>query len=848
MIKASLRGLLQRKLRLTLAVVAIVLSVGFLAGSIVLGDTLNARFSGLFATLNEDVAVQVTAKDDDAQEPARLTQAELDRLSNVDGVAGVSGDVSGEGVVPFRTDNGEEVTAQVSVGAGVPPEDDPLGLVEMRTGEWPDRPDEIAISANTAKLAKADVGTQLKVFIPQLGEAKSYRVTGVAGFSGGRDSLFGETFVFFELAHGQEIFYGKTGVYAGASFSAESGVSEQELKERIERELPAGFRAQTGEEATEEQSDALGDSFGLFTFILIGFAGVAAFVGIFLIYNTFNIIVAQRSRELALLRAMGASWGQVIRSVLLESLIVGGVGSTLGLAAGIGLGAGAEAWLSTTLGLQLPSGGVVISGWAVLWSYVVGVVVTVLAAFIPAVKASTVPPIAAMRETVRPDKSLKGISITGLAFLVPGGGLVAWALTGIGSATTLVLMAGLGLVFLGAALLSPLLAKPVVRVLGAVIGRGQAGKLGVRNALRNPRRTAVTAAALMIGVTLISAAATVASSFKTSIEELIGGNTGVEVMIQAPSNAPPTGEFGFNPQALDQVKQLPGVTDVAAWHITIDSTLAGTPAFLAATDVEVAKRMWGMDTVSGEIRTLGAQEIVIDDNMAEASNWKVGDEISVGIGQTSKQYEVVGVYEATPAIQGPILGLPAVDDFGGKLAYQGFVSLDDNADVAATVTAVENIMKDYPGVTVGDMSSYVEQANAAFDFLVNAITILLGVALLIALLGIINTLLLSIVERTRELGLVRAVGLSRGGVVRMIAVESVLIAVFGCLLGLAVGIGLGAAFVKALIDLDVMSTFTLPWLNLGIYVGVALVFGVIAALWPARRAAKLNVLEAIAYE
>ncbi|WP_117214317.1 ABC transporter permease [Allorhizocola rhizosphaerae] len=848
MIKASLRGLLQRKLRLALAVIAIVLSVGFLSGSIVLGDTLNARFAGLFSTINENVAVQVTAKDPDAAEPARLSQADLDRLSRVDGVAQASGDVSAEGVIPFRTDTGKAVTAQVGLAAGVDSRGDTLGLVELREGAWPARADEVVLSANTAKLAKAQRGTQLKVFVPQLGEARTYTVSGIAGFAGGRDSLAGETLVMFELKHAQELFYGTTGVYASASFGAASGVSQDELKKRIERELPSGFKAQTGKEATEEASNALGDSFGIFTIILSAFAGVAAFVGIFLIYNTFNIIVAQRSRELALLRAMGASWGQVIRAVLLEALVVGGFGATLGLGFGIAVGVGAEALLSNMLGVDLPSGGVVVSMWAVLWSYVVGLIVTMIAAFIPAVKASMVPPIAAMRETVRPDKSLLGLSITGGAFLVPGAGLVALALTGIGSATTLVLAGGVVLVFLGVALLSPLLAKPVVRLLGWLLGRGQAGKLGVRNALRNPRRTAVTAAALMIGVTLITTAATVAQSFKSSIEDIVGQNTGVDIMILGPNTGPPNGEIGFNPAALDEVKKLPGVTDTAAWHITIEAAIAGTPAFISAADVPTAKRMWQMQEVGGQLRTLGAQEMVVDDNMAEASRWKAGDQVTVGIGQTSKKYTIVGIYKRTPTLQGPILGLPAVDDFAGKLAYQGFVSLDDGADVAGTVAKVEDIMSDYPGVTVGDMSSFARQQSQAFDVLVNAITILLGVALLIALLGIINTLLLSIVERTRELGLVRAVGLSRGGVVRMVGVESVLISVFGCLLGVTLGVGLGAAFVKALIDLDFMSKFALPWANLAVYVGAALVFGVVAALWPARRAAKLNVLEAIAYE
>jgi putative ABC transport system permease protein len=850
MIKASLRGLLHRKLRLTLAVVAIVLSVGFLAGSIVLGDTLTARFTGLFSTLNENVAVQVTASDPNAEKPARLTDADLRRLKQeVPGIDQVSGDVTEEGITPFRTDTGKSVTAQGATAIGIGAEGDPLGLVVMRDdGRWPTGSGEIAISANTAKLAKAGVGDSLKLFMPMFGESRTYDVVGVFGFAGGRDTLYGETLVAFQLDYAQKIFYGESGVYAGASFSAKDGVTQEQLKKDIVAKLPGGFKATTGEEATKEASSQVSQGFGAFTIILTAFAGIAAFVGVFLIYNTFNIIVAQRSRELALLRAMGAGWAQVIGAVMLEALVVGGVGATLGLLAGIGVGVGAEAVLSDSLGFALPSGGIVVSVWAVVWSYVVGVIVTLIAAFIPAVKASMVPPVAAMREVVRPDKSLAGLTIAGLALAVPGAGLLFWALAGAGSLTTPFLAVGVLLLFIGVALLSPLLAKPVLRGFGWLLGRGQAGKLGVRNALRNPRRTAVTASALMIGVTLISLAATVAQSFKVSLEELVGGDSGVEVVIQAGLNAPPNGESGFNPAAMEEVKRLPGVVDTAAWHITIDATINGQAAFLAATEVRVAQRMWKMETTSGELRQLNALEFVADNKIAEANQWKPGDKVPIAIGGARKEYTLVGIYKATPAVQGAILSMSAVDDFAGNLAYQGFVSVDDKTDVAATVAAIEKIMDDYPGVTVGDMSSWVAQTTQAFDVLVNAITVLLGVALVIALLGIMNTLLLSIVERTRELGLVRAVGLSRGGVVRMIGVESILIAVFGCLLGVALGIGLGAAAVKALIDQEVMSTFALPWANLAGYVVAALVFGVVAALWPARRAARLNVLDAIAYE
>lgn len=847
MIKASLRGLLQRKLRLALALIAIVLSVTFLSTAMVLTSTLNARFGTLFSTINQNIAVQVQPEETDNQEPPLLTEADLDRLADVDGVRVVQGDVSAEGVIPFRSSDGKAVSVQsVTLGAGVTGEDE-LGLVELADGALPQAAGEVAVSQHTAKLAGVAIGDQLKVFVPRIAEAKEFEVVGTVAYSGGRDSLAGETLVLFEQTEAQQLFYGKTGVFGAAALAADEGVSQDELKRRVSEEVPAGFEAKTGDEVTEEQSSAVSEVFStLSNFILMPFVVIAAFVGVFLIYNTFNIVVAQRARELALLRALGAGWGQVTLSVLLEAIIVGAVGATIGLGAGIGLGALSESVLSGLMGLDLPSGGIVVTGWAILLSYLVGVLVTVIAAFIPAIKAATVPPIAAMREVARPDKSLKGLSITGSVFALIGTGLVALALTGLGSVTLLVLGAGVLTVFLGAALLSPLLSKPVVRLLGKVVGRGQPGRLGVRNALRNPRRTAVTAAALMIGVMVISLVGVIGASFKATIEQVVSQDMGADIIIQAGGNAEP-GKTGFDPGALDEVRALPGVSEAVAWHIS-GATVNGTPNFVSVLDLERARSMFALTASEGELRTLAGSELVVDDITAKDSGWTVGEQITIGLPKGEGTYTVVGLYERTPVWQGIVLGEPAVADLAGPLAFNGFVKLKDGADAAATTAAVEEIMSDYPMVTVGDQSDYIAQQNAFFDIALGVVTVLLGVALLIALLGILNTLLLSIVERTRELGLVRAIGLSRGGVMRMVTAESVLIAVFGCLLGMVLGIGLGAMFVKALIDMEFITVLALPWTDLATYLIIAVVAGVVAALWPARRAARLNVLDAIAYE
>jgi putative ABC transport system permease protein len=858
MLRASLKGLFSRKLRLTLAVVAIVLGVSFLSGAFVLTDSLGARFEQLFASINQNVDVQVAitedAADDDPQ--PRLTQQQLDQMEAVPGVAGTSGDVSAIGVVPFDVEDGDPVTTSGApqLGVGVTGEDDPLSLIELADGRWPTASGEVALTRYTAEQTHASVGDRLKVYLPEVNEAREFTVVGIAVYSGDRDSLAGETVVAFPLAEAQQIFYGQTGVYSGASFRAEPGVSQQELRDRIAPLTPAGFEAKTGEQANEDQANEVQEGLSqLSTYFFGPFAIIALVVGVFLIFNTFNIVVAQRTQELALFRAMGASWGQVTGSVLVEALLVGVIGATLGLLAGIGLGLGGSALLTSLVGAQLPGSGVQVGATPIILAYVVGVLVTIISAFVPAVRASAVPPLAAMRDVSRPDKPLRTLSIVGASLAVPGAVLVGAALTGLGSFTLPGLLIGVGLVFLGVTLLSPLLTRPLAGLIGRAVSWGVSGKLGVRNALRNPRRTAVTSAALMIGVTLVSAASVIGNSFSTTINQTVDATLGAELIIQTGFQGIP-GDAGFTDDAAQQVRQVPGVEEIVPIYVTIDARVDGKNPPLggvfAVDDMAAARDMFALETVAGELRTLGPGEFTTDDNTADARGWQVGDTVNVRTDKGGEQaYRLVGVYKASPIwTDTMILPKSAVANFAGPLAYQGYVSLEEGADSAAVTDRIEQIMADFPLVTVGDRSSLVDQFTSFIDVALAIISVLLGVAILIALLGILNTLLLSIYERTRELGMLRAVGLSRRGVTRMVGTESVVLAVFGCVLGILLGVGLGAAISAALIDRSFLTTIAIPWTRLVIFVVIAVVAGVLAALWPARRAARLNVLRAIAYE
>jgi putative ABC transport system permease protein len=859
MLRASLKGLFSRKLRLTLAVVAIVLGVSFLSGAFVLTDSLGARFERLFSSINQNVDVQVALTEDalDEDEPPRLTQQQLDQMAAVPGVADFSGDVSRVGVVPFDTEDGKPVTTSGApqLGVGVTAGDSTLQLIEIADGGWPTRPGEVALSRYTAEQTHAEVGDRLKVFLPEANQAREFRVSGIVVYSGDRDSLAGETLVAFTRDEAQQLFYGGTGLYSGASFVADDGVSQQELRDRIAPLAPAGFESKTGEQANEDQANQVQEGLSqLSTYFFGPFALIALVVGVFLIFNTFNIVIAQRTQELALFRAMGASWGQVTGSVLVEALLVGVAGATIGLLGGIALGVGGSALLTSLVGAQLPGAGIQVGATPIVLAYVVGVLVTIIAAFVPAVRASAVPPLAAMRDVARPDKPLRTLSIIGASLAVPGAILVGAALTVLGGFTLPGLLIGVGLVFLGVTLLSPLLTRPLVGLIGRAVSWGVSGKLGVRNALRNPRRTAVTAAALMIGVTLVSAASVIGNSFSTTINRTVDATLGAELIIQTGFQGGQPGDIGFSEEAAREVRGVSGVDQIVPLYVSLDTRVDGQAGPFGGTfavdDLAVARDMFAMETIDGELRTLGPGELVADENTVEGRDWQVGDTVRVRTDKGGEQpYRLIGVYNATPIwTDTMILPKSAVANFAGPLAFQGYVSLDDGADPAAVTDRVEQIMADFPLVTVGDRSSLVEEFTGFIDIALAIISVLLGVAILIALLGILNTLLLSIYERTRELGMLRAVGLSRRGVTRMVGTESVVLAVFGCVLGIILGVGLGAAISAALIDRDFLTTIAIPWGRLVIFVVIAVLAGVLAALWPARRAGRLNVLRAIAYE
>ncbi len=651
----------------------------------------------------------------------------------------------------------------------------------------------------------------------------------------------------FTTAEAQRVMLNAPGMFNTIDVKPKPGVSDTQLRSDVAAAIGPGYQVKTGAELQKEPTAACTRALSFVNYILLGFAGVALFVGIFLILNTFSIIVAQRTRELALLRALGGSRRQMINSVLVEAIIIGLVGSTLGLGAGIGIGA-LLAYVFTHIGgADLTLHGIGVPATAIIASYLVGVVVTVLAALIPAVRASRIAPVAAMRDADTPDKPLTKLTVTGGVVFVLGAVALGAGLTGAGGATLTLILVGVLLSFIGVALLTPVISRPIVAALGSAFTGWTPGKLGKRNSSRNPRRTAITAAALMVGIALITGINTVASSAKSSITAL--ANTQVKADLIISSDQTGTGVPGnFNADVLTKTAAIPGVTEVSGLYVdraVIDgkNTVVG-----ALTEPKSLRDMFSVTPNSGTIDQLSAGQIIVDKPAANKDGLKVGDTVTVQLSRGGPEtYTISGIYNKSDVISGWILPASAASNFAIPQPTQGFIMVGNGTSVTDVKDQVSALLANSPEVNVTDISSFVDQQTRGIDGVLTIIQILLALAIIIAILGVINTLALSVLERTREIGLLRAIGLRRSQTMGMVTVESVVISVFGALLGLVVGVGLGAAVVRALHD-EGIKQLSLPWSQMIVYLILAAIVGVVAAVLPAIRAARTNVLAAISYE
>ncbi len=841
MFHLTLRELAAKKLRLLTTAIAVMLGVAFMAGTLVLTATISKTFDGLFADgyAGTDAYVRGVSEIDaefGAQRP-RLDASIVDTINHVDGVAAAEGKVSG--YAQLVDEAGEPVG---NPGEGAPTFGESwttvaeLNPYRIAEGHAPSRPDEVVIDRHSAKTADIHVNDVTTVLTKR--GAQQFTVSGIATF-GDADSMGGASAVLFDAATAQAL-VAEPGQVDGVAVVAADGVSQQQVNESIAKVLPSGAEVLTGDQITAETQGDVKDGMAFFNTFLMVFAVIALFVGAFIIFNTFSIIVAQRQKEMALLRALGASNRQVTRSVLGEATVVGLIASLAGVGAGIGV-AKLLKMLLAAFGIDIPAGSVVVELSTVLICLAVGTIVTVASALIPARRAGRVPPVAAMR-AVAIDRAASSHRrmVIGSVILAAGIGSLTAGLSG--GAIALV---GLGalVMFVAVAVLAPVLARPVARLIGAPMARfgGVSGRLGRENAMRTPKRTASTAAALMIGVALVGFIMTFAASAKASINGSIDRDFRGDYVLD-------TGTYGVGGVSHTLATDLAGRPEFSAVTATrfTAAEIDGTVTDITSWDSATVASVFDVEPQQGDLATLGADGIAVDDDYAAAHGWTLGSTVPVSFAQGTTTLTVEAIY-GDGTWTGPVFIDHAVLDTFGIDPLDAKIYVRDAAaiDAAAARTILDEAAATYPSVEVMDHADFKKAKASGIDTLLNLIYALLALAIVIALIGITNTLALSIFERTRELGLLRAIGMTRGQLRATVRWESMIIALFGTAMGLSIGLFFGWSIVHALADQG-FKTFVVPTGSMVVVAVIAAVAGVAAAVLPARRAARLDVLGAIA--
>jgi putative ABC transport system permease protein len=845
--KATIKGLLAHKLRLAATALAIVLGVSFVAGTFVLTDTITASFDNLFKQVTQGIDVAVRSQETfggfegEVRDP--MPASLLERIQQVDGVRVAEGNVTGYAQLVGK--DGKAVTTGGAPSLGVSFNADTAFTAgsTIRAGRLPGGPTDVAIDAKTADDTGFRPGDRVKVLFQ--GPARTFTVSGIIGF-GEADNLGGARLVGFDLATAQEVL-NREGRFDEIDVAAEEGVTPEELRDRVRAAVDPRYEVLTGQELAEDTAAAINDTIGRFlSTSLLAFAFVALLVGAFLIFNTFTIIVAQRTRELALLRCLGASRRQVMSSVLLESVIVALVASLVGLGLGVLIANGLKALLSGFLGADIPTTGTQFQLRTVIVSLAVGLIITVLAALMPALKATRVPPVAALQpETAFAPTGFRRRRIV-LGLLVTAVG-VALLLAGLyrSEGNELVNIAsGAVVVFLGVAVLSPLIARPLARVIGWPFARAfrLPGNLARQNAMRNPRRTASTAAALMIGLALVAFVSILAASIKASTTQLLEDTVAADYILMNDNFQP------FSPEAAERLAEQPELAAVAGMRFA-PWKLDGVGKGLQGIDPASFQQVVRTEVTAGSLDDLASGGLAVRDEVAEANSWTVGTRVPMEFPHTGvEQVPVKAIYRDNSLNGDFLLGLATYERaYTDQADSQILIKAAPGVAPADSRAAVDRVMADFPNVTVRDQAEFRDEQARQIDQIINLFYSLLGLAILIALFGIVNTLGLSIFERIRELGLLRAVGATRRQLRAMIRWEAVIIAVLGAVLGLAVGVFFGWTMVQALTS-EGITEFVLPGGQLVGFVLAAAVAGILAAVLPGRRAARIDVLRAITTE
>ncbi|MFE9938915.1 ABC transporter permease [Streptomyces hirsutus] len=842
MFRTALRNVFAHKARLLMTVLAVMLGVAFVSGTLVFTNTISDALQKSSAKGFDHVDVAVTAQWKEAEgdkvgEPHELTSAMVEDSARVPGAARAIGVVTGFTAMADRDGRliGDGFQSQ---GGNYWGTDDPR--YPLTEGHAPKGADEILIDAETAERTGYRVGDTVRMSVD--GPVLEPVVTGVFTTDDGNVAA-GGSLALFDTATAQKLF-GKEGTFDEIAVKAKDGVSETALQAELDKALPAdAVETTTGTQLADDQASMIASSMSGLKQGLLVFAGIALFVGTFIIANTFTMLVAQRTRELALMRAVGASRRQVTRSVLFEAFVVGAVAAVVGLLTGIGIGAGLRA-LMGTFEATVPAGPLVVTPGTVAAAFSVGVLITMLAAWLPGRRAAKIPPVAAMSSVhaQATTKSLVLRNTLGALFSGAGIAVVLAATTMSGSDGQAPMGIGAVLLIIGVFILTPLLSRPLIAAAAPVLRVfGMSGKLARQNAVRNPRRTAATASALMIGLTLITGMTVVAGSLQNAIDKMATSSIEADYVVSMANG---------NWLSPDVARTLERSDDVTASSPLRNAPVRidGQTEFLTGVDGSSIGELTDFPVRDGAFEVSGTR-IVVDHRTAEDYGWKAGSDFTLTYEDGKKQeLTVAGVYEGNEMFRGIMLDTATLAPHQpDPIDMQVMVKTSGGASDAAKDRLVEALGTN-PAIKVQDKKDISNELASMFTLILNMVYGLLAMAVLVAVLGVVNTLAMSVFERSQEIGMLRAIGLDRGGIKRMVRLESLVISLFGGVLGIGLGVFFGWA-VGELVGAR-MATYELilPWGRMAVFLLLAGVVGVLAALWPARRAARLNMLQAIKAE
>ncbi|MCS0603534.1 ABC transporter permease [Streptomyces sp. LP11] len=845
MFRTALRNVLAHKARLLMTVLAVTLGVAFVAGTLVFTSTVSAAYrnSAEKASDRVDVAVRSDGARTGPGTAPELTPELVRRMARAPGVRSVTSVVSGFTAVAGR--DGELVGAGWSTqGANYTVDNGADGASDARYplkgGRFPHGPDEVALDVSTAERAEYRIGDTVRLSVD--GPVRTPRLVGIFTTDSGEVAA-GGTLALFDTPTAQHLFT-RPGTFTEIDVEAAAGTSQTELAAAVDTMLPEGLRSTTGREIAEERALRVESSLTSLRTTLLAFAGVALFVGIFLIANTFTMLVTQRTRELALLRAVGATRRQVSRSVLIEAFVVGLVASVAGLAAGIGIGAALGPLTSSLAkgGHTLPDGPVAVTPATVITSLALGIGITMLAAWLPGRRAARTAPVAALGSVhaAATPRSLLLRNVLGVLITVAGTATVLGATGMTMDEGQFVMVLGGAVLMTGVVVLTPLLSRPFLAAAAPVLRAfGVCGKLARENVLRNPRRTAATASALTIGLTLVTALTVLAVSGQRGIDERATAALSADYVVRTATYEPLSGVVEKRLAESDGVSAVSPLREVPV-------RVTGRETFVTGVDAATIRRLLRPDFSDGSLARFGGRGVIVSTDTAQQRGWHTGSTVPVTYPDGARgQLTVVGIYRADDLLSGIITDTRTLDPHLKTTTARQILVKTESGPGDTAKRRIAKALGDNPAVLVQSKQDVSDSIARGTTTMLNLLYGLLAMAVIVAVLGVVNTLAMSVAERAPEIGMLRAVGLGTHQAKRMVRLESLAISLFGGLLGVVLGTFFGWAGSRLLASDMPGFALVVPWGHLILFLALAGLVGMLAALWPARRAAHLNLLGAI---